>query len=184
MFCSFRFPWSLGRKHHPAVWFLGAHFAKLIQWIFGAPLIKAQLAYPGKIAENMIRGGPINSNCEWCPPLALWSLSLLSVCLLYWEQSTAQLQWEEGNTKTLTCMTIRRSKTKMKEARKALETSSLGKNPRFNLSQLIQSVVMMSTTTDVRVNRTVLQGTRHLLKNIRHNNTQTVESACCLCYLY
>lgn len=69
----------------------------------------------------------------------------------------------------------------MKEARKALETSSLGKNPRFNLSQLIQSVVMTSTTTEVRVNRTVLQGTRHLLKNIRHHNTQTVESACYLC---
>ena len=66
---------------------------------------------------------------------------------------------EEENTNTLTCITIRRSKTKMKEARKALETSSLGKNPRFSLSQLIQTVVMTSTTTDDRVKRTVLQGT-------------------------
>lgn len=46
----------------------------------------------------------------------------------------------------------------MKEAKNALETSSLGRNPRFNLSQLIQSVVMTSTTTEVRVNSTVLQG--------------------------
>lgn len=50
----------------------------------------------------------------------------------------------------------------MKEARNALETSSLGKNPRFSLSQLIQSVVMTSTTTEVKVKRTVLQGERHL----------------------
>lgn len=56
-----------------------------------------------------------------------------------------------------TCMTIRRSKTKMKEAKKALETSSLGRNPRLSLSQLIQSVVMMSTTTEVKVNRTALK---------------------------
>lgn len=55
-------------------------------------------------------------------------------------------------------MTIRRSNTRMKEAKKALETSSLGRNPRFSLSQLIQSVVMTSTTTEVRVKRTVLQG--------------------------
>lgn len=48
----------------------------------------------------------------------------------------------------------------MKEAKKALETSSLGRNPRFSLSQLIQSVVMTSTTTEVRVNRTVLEGRR------------------------
>ena len=46
----------------------------------------------------------------------------------------------------------------MKEAKNALETSSLGRKPRFNLSQLIQSVVMTSTTTEVRVNSTVLQG--------------------------
>lgn len=54
-------------------------------------------------------------------------------------------------------MTMRRSKTKMKEARKALETSSLGRKPRFRLSQLIQSVLMTRTTTDVREMRTVLQ---------------------------
>lgn len=64
---------------------------------------------------------------------------------------------ESREMQTLTCITIRRSKTKMKEARNALETSSLGKNPRFSLSQLIQSVVMTSTTTEVRVKRTVLQ---------------------------
>jgi len=58
-------------------------------------------------------------------------------------------------------MTMRRSNTKMKEAKKALETSSLGRNPRFSLSQLIQSVVMTSTTTEVRVNRTVLQGEKN-----------------------
>ena len=63
----------------------------------------------------------------------------------------------------------------MKEARKALETSSLGKKPRFSLSQLIQSVVMTRTTTEVRVNRTVLQETRHSLKNIRHHNTDSGE---------
>lgn len=55
-------------------------------------------------------------------------------------------------------MTMRRSKTKMKEARKALETSSLGRKPRFRLSQLIQSVLMTRTTTDVREMSTVLQG--------------------------
>lgn len=63
----------------------------------------------------------------------------------------------------------------MKEARNALETSSLGKNPRFSLSQLIQSVVMTSTTTEVRVKRTVLQGTRYSLKNISHNNIDSEE---------
>lgn len=46
----------------------------------------------------------------------------------------------------------------MKEARKALETSSLGRKPRFRLSQLIQSVLMTKTTTDVREMSTVLQG--------------------------
>ncbi len=55
-------------------------------------------------------------------------------------------------------MTMRRSKTKMKEARNALETSSLGRKPRFRLSQLIQSVLMTRTTTDVREISTVLQG--------------------------
>jgi len=54
-------------------------------------------------------------------------------------------------------MTMRRSKTKMKEARKALETSSLGKNPRFRLSQLIQSVLMTRTTTEVNEMSTDLQ---------------------------
>lgn len=44
----------------------------------------------------------------------------------------------------------------MKEARKALETSSLGRKPRFRLSQLIQSVLMTKTTTDVREMSTVL----------------------------
>lgn len=70
----------------------------------------------------------------------------------------------------------------MKEARNALETSSLGKNPRFSLSQLIQSVVMTSTTTEVRVKRTVLQGTRYSLKNISHNNIDSEE--CMLSVLY
>lgn len=65
-------------------------------------------------------------------------------------------------------MTIRRSKTKMKEARKALEISSLGRNPRFNLSQLIQSVVMISTTTEVKVNKTVLK--RKIQNSIRITN--------------
>lgn len=46
----------------------------------------------------------------------------------------------------------------MKEARKALETSSLGRKPRFRLSQLIQSVLMTSSTTDVREMSTVLWG--------------------------
>lgn len=55
-------------------------------------------------------------------------------------------------------MTMRRSKTRMKEARKALETSSLGRKPRFRLSQLIQSVLMTSSTTDVREMSTVLRG--------------------------
>lgn len=59
---------------------------------------------------------------------------------------------EEGPT----CMTMRRSKTRMKEARKARETSSLGRKPRFRLSQLIQSVLMTKTTTDVREMSTVL----------------------------
>ena len=45
----------------------------------------------------------------------------------------------------------------MKEARKALETSSLGRKPRFRLSQLIQSVLMTNTTTDVREISTVLE---------------------------
>lgn len=45
----------------------------------------------------------------------------------------------------------------MKEARKALETSSLGRKPRFRLSQLIQSVLMTRTTTEVREMRTVLK---------------------------
>lgn len=44
----------------------------------------------------------------------------------------------------------------MKEARKARETSSLGRKPRFRLSQLIQSVLMTKTTTDVREMSTVL----------------------------
>lgn len=57
-------------------------------------------------------------------------------------------------------MTMRRSKTRMKEARKARETSSLGRKPRFRLSQLIQSVLMTRTTTDVREISTVLRG-RH-----------------------
>lgn len=56
-----------------------------------------------------------------------------------------------------TCMTMRRSKTRMKEARKARETSSLGRKPRFRLSQLIQSVLMTKTTTDVREMSTVLR---------------------------
>lgn len=64
---------------------------------------------------------------------------------------------EEGG---LTCMTMRRSKTRMKEARKARETSSLGRKPRFRLSQLIQSVLMTKTTTDVREMSTVLQQRR------------------------
>lgn len=55
-------------------------------------------------------------------------------------------------------MTMRRSKTRMKEARKALETSSLGRKPRFRLSQLIQSVLMTSSTDDVREMSTVLWG--------------------------
>lgn len=70
----------------------------------------------------------------------------------------------------------------MKEARNARETSSLGKNPRFSLSQLIQSVVMTSTTTEVRVNRTVLQETRYSLKNVGHNNIDSEE--CVLSVLY
>lgn len=45
----------------------------------------------------------------------------------------------------------------MKEARKARETSSLGRKPRFRLSQLIQSVLMTKTTTDVRETSTVLE---------------------------
>ena len=53
-------------------------------------------------------------------------------------------------------MTMSRSNTRMKEARKALETSSLGRKPRFRLSQLIQSVLMTRTTTDVNENNTVL----------------------------
>lgn len=81
VFCSVLFfplkPWQ---ENHHAVEFLGAHFAMFSHWIFGAPLVKAQLAYPGKIAANMIRGGPINSNSERCTPLALWSLSRYSVC--------------------------------------------------------------------------------------------------------
>lgn len=44
----------------------------------------------------------------------------------------------------------------MKEARKARETSSLGRKPRFRWSQLIQSVLMTKTTTDVREKSTVL----------------------------
>lgn len=67
-------------------------------------------------------------------------------------------------------MTIRRSNTKMKEAKKALETSSLGRNPRFSLSQLIQSVVMTSTTTEVRVNRTVLQGKKKIVQREYDSN--------------
>lgn len=59
---------------------------------------------------------------------------------------------EEGPT----CITMRRSKTRMKEARKARETSSLGRKPRFRWSQLIQSVLMTKTTTDVREMSTVL----------------------------
>lgn len=55
-------------------------------------------------------------------------------------------------------MTMRRSKTRMKEARKARETSSLGRKPRFRWSQLIQSVLMTKTTTDVREMSTVLHG--------------------------
>lgn len=39
----------------------------------------------------------------------------------------------------------------------ARETSSLGRNPRFRLSQLIQSVLMTKTTTDVREMSTVLR---------------------------
>lgn len=54
--------------------------ATVIQWLFGAPLIKAHLAYtPSKSAENMIREGSINSNCKLCISLALWSLSLNNV---------------------------------------------------------------------------------------------------------
>lgn len=48
----------------------------------------------------------------------------------------------------------------MKEARKARETSSLGRKPRFRWSQLIQSVLMTRTTTDVRETSTVLRETR------------------------
>lgn len=48
----------------------------------------------------------------------------------------------------------------MKEARKARETSSLGRKPRFRWSQLIQSVPMTKTTTDVRETSTVLRETR------------------------
>lgn len=62
-----------------------------------------------------------------------------------------------GAKKWPTCMTMRRSKTRMKEARKARETSSLGRKPRFRLSQLIQSVLMTTTTTDVREMSTVLE---------------------------
>lgn len=46
----------------------------------------------------------------------------------------------------------------MKEARKARETSSLGRKPRFRWSQLIQSVLMTKTTADVREMSTVLHG--------------------------
>lgn len=45
----------------------------------------------------------------------------------------------------------------MNEARKALETSSLGRKPRFRQSQQIQLVLMARTTTDVRETSTVLR---------------------------
>lgn len=52
----------------------------------------------------------------------------------------------------------------MKEARKALETSSLGRKPRLRLSQLIQSVLMTRTTTEVKEKSTVLRGSEENLR--------------------
>lgn len=62
----------------------------------------------------------------------------------------------------------------MKEARKALETSSLGRKPRFRLSQLIQSVLMTRTTTDVREMSTVLQGGKRRI-GWREKQERTIE---------
>lgn len=56
----------------------------------------------------------------------------------------------------------------MKDAKKALETSSLGRNPRLSLSQLIQSVVITSTTTEVKVNRTVLEIVKYKKSSPKH----------------
>lgn len=61
----------------------------------------------------------------------------------------------------------------MKEARKALETSSLGRKPRFRLSQLIQSVLMTRTTTEVREMRTVLKDRKEGEEKNRHSGEGT-----------
>lgn len=68
----------------------------------------------------------------------------------------------------------------MKEAKKALETSSLGRNPRFSLSQLIQSVVMTSTTTEVRVKRTVLQEKKKVQTEYNSNEDASFYFICLL----
>lgn len=63
----------------------------------------------------------------------------------------------------------------MKEARKALETSSLGRKPRFRLSQLIQSVLMTRTTTDVREMSTVLRGEKGGWQEERRGKKEDME---------
>lgn len=68
----------------------------------------------------------------------------------------------------------------MNEAKKALETSSLGRNPRFSLSQLIQSVVMTSTTTEVRVKRTVLQEKKKVQTEYDSNENASFYFICLL----
>lgn len=64
----------------------------------------------------------------------------------------------------------------MKEARKALETSSLGRKPRFRLSQLIQSVLMTRTTTDVREMSTVLRGDERSREGGTERQEEVVEN--------
>lgn len=60
----------------------------------------------------------------------------------------------------------------MKEARNALETSSLGRKPRFKLSQLIQSVLMTRTTTEVKEMSTDLQEARKKDENARMHSSK------------
>lgn len=110
-----------------------------------------------KSLRMMLHNASTNSDCEPNTYLSLHSLGKTPCALVDTEWVGSLGSWN-GTLGKRTCMTIRRSNTKMKEAKNALETSSLGRNPRFNLSQLIQSVVMTSTTTEVRVNSTVLQG--------------------------
>ena len=74
------FSLKLWQENKTILYGFQGRLAMVIQWLFGAPLIKAHLAYtPGKSAENMIREGSINSNCKLCISLALWSLSLNNV---------------------------------------------------------------------------------------------------------